>query len=117
MPATGILTQDKRRSVLGNTLLSLTVYPVADAAISKDDRRHATALYRGIDTVTTTRFRWIPEQDTSSTYRCEQDSVNTISQEQNSDLSSATEQNTTSAYECEQDSSIECQDQTDISED
>lgn len=110
-------TADKRRSTLGNSILPLTVYFSPDASINKADRRHGAALYRGINTAESSFFRWIPEQDTSSTYRCEQDSVNTISQEQDSDLSSKIEQNTDSTYRCEQDNSIECQDQTDISED
>jgi hypothetical protein len=110
-------TADKRRSTLGNSILPLTVYFSPDGSINKADRRHGGALYRGVDTITSNLFRWIPEQNSSSTYRCEQNSSNTISQEQDSALSSSVEQNTSSSYKCEQDSSIECQDQTDISED
>ena len=110
-------TADKRRSTLGNSILPLTVYFSPDASINKADRRHGGALYRGVDTVVTNFFRWIPEQDSSSTYRCEQNSANTISQEQTSDLSSAEEQNTSSTYRCEQDNSLDSQSQTDISED
>lgn len=110
-------TADKRRSTLGNSLLPLAVYFSPDASISKADRRHAAALYRGIDTATSNFFRWIPEQNSSSTYRCEQNNSLTNTEEQNSTLQSAEEKNSTSTYECEQDSGIESQEQNQVSED
>lgn len=89
-------TADKRSSVIGQAIIPLMIPPSPDGSINKGDRRHNSALYRGIDTATVSLFRWIAEQDTASTYRCEQD--------------------TTSNYKCEQDSSIDCQDVTGVNE-
>ena len=110
-------TADKRRSTLGNSILPLTVYFSPDGSINKGDRRHGGALYRGIDSATLAFFRWIPEQNSSSTYRCEQNNDITITQEQDSSIVSSIEQNTSSSYRCETDSNIECNDQRDVSED
>lgn len=110
-------TADKRSSVIGATILPLTVYPAPNAGISKDDRRHQVALYRGIDTVRVPFFRWISEKDTSSTYRCEQDNSLSSKEEQNSSLSSSEEGSTSSSYRCEQDSDLDCSQQVDRDED
>ena len=89
-------TADRRSSVIGQAMISLMVPPIPDSGISKDDRRHNSALYRGIDTAIIPRFRWIPEQDSNSTYKCEQD--------------------TTSTYTCETDSSIQSAEMVDSDE-
>lgn len=90
-------TADKRSSIIGQGIIPLMIPPIPDAGMSKADRRHASALYRGIDTATVAMFRWIPEQDSSSTFRCEQDSAST--------------------YRCEQDSSSSWSQQVDTDED
>lgn len=110
-------TADKRRSVLGNTILPLVIYPAPDNSINKADRRHAAALYRGINTVEAFFFRWIPEQNSSATYRCEQDNSLSSKEEQNSSLSSSVEGDASSTYRCEQDSSLDCLGQVDTDED
>lgn len=110
-------TEDLRRSVLGGSLTSLTVYQTPGATTAKQNRRHNIGLYRGINTTTVPFFRWIEEQDTSSTYRCEQDSDLSNKEEQDSDLDSKEEQNTSTTYRCEQDSDIGCEDQRGVSED
>lgn len=110
-------TADKRRSVLGNSILPLVIYPAPDNSINKADRRHAAALYRNINTVTEFFFRWIPEQNSSSTYRCEQDNTLSSKEEQNSSLSSSVEGDSSSTYRCEQDSALDCLEQVDKDED
>jgi hypothetical protein len=110
-------TENNRRSTLGCSILPLTVYFTPDGSINQGDRRHATALYRPIVSQRQFFFRWIPEQNSSSTYRCEQDNSITQAPEQNSSISSSEEQNTSSTYRCEQDSSLDCNEQENISED
>lgn len=88
-------TEDRRRSVLGSGLSFLTVFQNPDGTPSKEDRRHQSALYRGIDTVTVPRFRWIAEQDSAATFRCEQNAASTFKCEQDT--------NTTFGNEIDQD--------------
>lgn len=114
MPLT---TENNRRSTLGCSILPLAVYPTPDGSVNKGDRRHATALYRDLDTQTQFFFRWIPEQDSSSEYRCEQNNSISSTEEQNSSLSSGDEQSTSSTYRCEQDNALDCNEQQNISED
>lgn len=41
-------TETKRRSVLGMTVMSLIVAPLADGTIANVDREHITSIYAGI---------------------------------------------------------------------
>lgn len=84
-------TENKRRSVIGQAIVSLVVYETPDALSSSFDRRHRLGLYSGITTSVVPRFRWIVEQDSASTYRCEQDSASTYRCEQDSETTFASE--------------------------
>jgi hypothetical protein len=112
-------TQDKRSSVIGHGIGCLTVFPSPNAGISKDDRRHQSSFYRGIDTAIVARFRWISEGNSSEFYKCETNSSSNYECEGSSSidcLEMKDMDDNSSNYECEGSSSIDCLEMKDMDE-
>lgn len=104
-------TENKRRSAVGGGISSLVIFESPDALASSFDRRHRVGLYSGITTSVALNFRWISENDSSGTYRCEQGTSSDYAGEQDSVSTYRCEQDSVSTYRFEGDMITTCTDE------